>query len=106
MVVRIGQLTAKPRRVFFREWREHRDLTQDQLAELLGTNKSAVSKMETGKSRYNQSSLEAWGRALRCEPSALISRLPTEDDVDYLFRRASAERQRIVLDILKNAEPD
>lgn len=121
MVVRIGQKSARPRRTFFKEWREHRGLTQEQLAERLGTNKSGVSKIERGENRYNQSNLEAWADALQCEPSDLISRLPPRDvpgdhpappggsgtsgatDVRQLFEALNPEARRIVENILKSA---
>lgn len=109
MVVRIGQnRDSAPRRTFFKEWREFRRLSQDELAARLGTNKSAVSKMELGRNRYNQSSLEAWADALGCEPHELISRAPTDDDnapkpeaIWPLFARASKETKAIVERILR-----
>lgn len=109
MVVRIGQNREEPpRKTFFKEWRKFRGLSQDQLAARLGTNKSAVSKMELGTSRYNQSSLEAWAEALGCEPHELISRPPTDDDdapkpsvVWPLFARASKGTKVIVERILR-----
>lgn len=76
MVKRIGQDRAVMRKTYFREWREFRGLSQEALAEKLGTNKSGVSKIENGQNYYNQSSLEAWADALGCEPSDLISRPP------------------------------
>ena len=103
MVIRIGQKSARPRRTYFKEWREHRGLTQEQLAERLGTGKSAVSKMETGKSKYNQSSLEAWADALSCSPADLISRPPptgkeSEEEAlaDLLGNASPEERQKAV----------
>lgn len=105
MVVRIGQKSARPRRTFFQEWRKYRGLTQDQLAERLETTKSAISKMENGTSRYNQSSLEAWAQALSCEPADLISRPPPNDgapkSIEDLLRDASPAIKNAVITILK-----
>lgn len=75
MVVRIGQgRTLRP--IWFREWREDRGLTLEGLAALLGTGKSAVLKIETGESRYNQASLEALAEALQCYPEDLTAGPP------------------------------
>jgi transcriptional regulator with XRE-family HTH domain len=101
MVERIGQKSARLRKTYFREWREFRGLTQEQLAELLGTGKSAVSKMERGENKYNQYSLEAWADALNCEPSDLISRPPSQTDIRQLFESAPSGIKKIVEAILK-----
>jgi transcriptional regulator with XRE-family HTH domain len=107
MVVRIGQRLAQPRRTYFREWREFRGLTQEQVADRLGTSKSAVSKMERGQSRYNQSSLEAWANALSCEPSDLIARPPpSEGETDsgrlfHMIERAPPEERRRALAVIE-----
>jgi transcriptional regulator with XRE-family HTH domain len=76
VVARIGQRTTQRRRTYFKEWRAARGMTQEQLAKALGVDKSAVSKVETGRNLYNQSTLEAWADALGCEPGDLISRAP------------------------------
>ena len=83
-----------PRKTFFREWREFRGLSQEQLAEILGTNKSGVSKIENGLNKYNQSSLEAWADALTCEPADLISRAPPEPMAFPPGMTAKAPRHR------------
>ena len=63
---------------FLREWRKHRGLTQERLADLLGWNKGDVSNLERGARRYNQDQLEALADALRCEPADLIMRDPLQ----------------------------
>ncbi len=83
MVVRIGQRSARPRKTFFREWREFRALTQEQLADLLDTTKSSVSKLENGHVLFNQSSLYAWAEALRCEPADLLYRNPLDGETPW-----------------------
>jgi transcriptional regulator with XRE-family HTH domain len=67
---------AHPRH-FIREWRKHRQLTQAQLAERLGIDQSYVTKIETGKRRYDQMFLEAAALELRCSPADLIMRDPS-----------------------------
>lgn len=102
MVTRIGQRAAPRRKTFFKEWREHRGLTQEQLAERLGTNKSGVSKVETGVSGYSQSSLEAWAEALGCEPWDLLARNPqSKDSIQQLLERASPDVLSAVMTLIK-----
>lgn len=67
-------------RHFIRQWRKHRGLTQEQFAERIGVDKSYVSKIESGKRRYDQPFLEAAAEILRCEPADLIVRDPTDPE--------------------------
>jgi transcriptional regulator with XRE-family HTH domain len=64
-------------RFFLREWRQHRQLTQERLADRLGISKQHISDMERGRRQYNQAMLEAAAEALACEPADLIMRDPT-----------------------------
>jgi len=64
-------------RHFIKEWRKHRSLTQEQLAERIGIARSYLTKIERGTRRYDQPFLEAAADALRCEPADLIMRDPT-----------------------------
>ena len=65
---------------FIKEWRKHRGLTQDQLAERIGINRAYLSKIESGKRRYDQPFLEAAADVLRCDPADLIVRDPADPD--------------------------
>lgn len=67
-------------RHFIREWRQAKNLTQEQLAERIGITKSYLSKIETGKKRYDQPFLEAAAEALSCEPADLIVRNPEDPE--------------------------
>lgn len=66
-----------PPRHFIKEWRKHRGLTQEQLAERIGIARSYLTKIERGDRRYDQPFLEHAAYALRCEPGDLIVRDPT-----------------------------
>lgn len=68
------------RRHFIGEWRLHRDLTQEQLADELGTTKQTISRIENGVQPYSQDFLEACADALRCEPGDLITRDPKDPE--------------------------
>jgi transcriptional regulator with XRE-family HTH domain len=65
-------------RHFIREWRKHRGLTQDQLAERVGISRPQLSKIEKGKRKYDQAFLEAAAEELRCDPADLLVRNPLE----------------------------
>lgn len=67
-------------RHFFREWRKHRGLTQEQLAERIGIARSYLTKIERGDRRYDQYFLEAAADALRCDPGDLITRNPLDPE--------------------------
>jgi transcriptional regulator with XRE-family HTH domain len=70
--------TSQPRRHFIKEWRRYRGLTQEQLASRLDVDRTAISKIESGKQEYSQGFLEAAAYALRCEPADLIMRDPSQ----------------------------
>jgi transcriptional regulator with XRE-family HTH domain len=65
---------AQPPPHFLREWREHRDMTQDQLAERVGIDRSAISKIERGDKPLMENRLEAFARALRINIPQLYER--------------------------------
>lgn len=67
-------------RHFIREWRKFRGLNQEQLAERIGIGKPYVSKIETGKRRYDQPFLEAAAAALNCSVADLLVRDPTDPE--------------------------
>lgn len=93
-----GPATARGRRNFIREWRKHRDLTLEQLAEKVDMSASAISQIEVGRMGYSRDSLEKLADALSCEPGDLLSRPPgRDDDVAALLANVPAdERDRII----------
>ena len=46
-------------RTFLKEWREHRQLTQEQAADRLNISRALLSKIENAKSPYSQGFIEA-----------------------------------------------
>lgn len=75
-IKKIGKRT----RTFIRQWREYRELTQDQLASRLDMSKAQLSRIETGDQPYSQDFLEACAEALRTDPASLIMRNPEDPD--------------------------
>lgn len=96
MVTRIGPKSGQPFRVYFREWREARGLTQEQVAERLNTTKATVSRMENNRSQYNRGYVEALADALQVSPDQLF-RHPDTPSIDSLLEKVSPEdRARVV----------
>lgn len=79
MPPRIGNPTRR-RRHFIKEWREFRSLTQQQLADILKTTKTSISRIEDLKTGYTQDFLEACADALGTHAATLLSRAPTPAD--------------------------
>jgi transcriptional regulator with XRE-family HTH domain len=66
MVTRIGPKT--PVRLYISEWRFHRDdMSQEQLANRIGSTKSSISRWETGERDITAGALAAIAEALQCE---------------------------------------
>jgi transcriptional regulator with XRE-family HTH domain len=87
---------------YIREWRKHRHLTIDQLAERIGITKSYVSKIENGKRRYDQLFLEAAAEVLNCSPADLIIRDPTAPQPIWsIWDQVPEARRDVAIDMLK-----
>ena len=56
-----------------KELREKRDLSQEAVAERMGTIRGQVSKLESGKARLNDIWIDRLSKALACDPGELIS---------------------------------
>lgn len=97
MSLRFQKPGAERRRHFIKEWRKHRGLTMERLADRLEISKATLSRIESGRQPYTQDTLEALAEALSCEPADLIMRDPTAPGAIWsLWDRASpAQRQQI-----------
>jgi transcriptional regulator with XRE-family HTH domain len=65
---------------FIREWRKHRGLTLEQLAERIGMTHQNLGKVERFKVPYSQTVLERLADALRTDPASLIMRDPADPE--------------------------
>ncbi len=65
-------------RHFIKAYRKKKGLTQDQAAERIGITRSYLSKIESGKKRYDQPFLEAAAAVYGCAVADLISRHPDD----------------------------
>lgn len=64
---------------FIKEWRLHRNLTQEQAADRIGMSQGNYAKIEGNRVPYNQDFLELAAHAFRCEPADLIMRDPSSE---------------------------
>lgn len=91
-----------PQRHHIKEWRKFRQLTQEQLADRIGIDKSYLSKIENGKKRYDQPFLEAAAQALRCEPADLLIRNPLDPEgIWSIWDQLEPTARRQVVEIAK-----
>jgi transcriptional regulator with XRE-family HTH domain len=83
MPPRIGP--KRPLRLYLAQWREQRGLTQQQLADRLGTTDVTVSRWETGKRQPTLNVQAAIAEALDIHPLDLC-RHPDQPSADALLR--------------------
>ena len=99
-----------PPRHFIREWRKHRNLTMEQLAEIIGVTQGAISQLERGQTNYTQPMLEALADALHCRPYDLIMRTPEEAAADdwlaHFFRNRNIDELKRIKQMLNAAFPE
>lgn len=96
---RISKKVQRP--TFIRQWRKHRGLTLEQLAERVEMSAGALSLLERGISQYTQETLEALADALGTTPASLLNRDPAASDapwsiLDNLEKAPPEERRRII----------
>jgi transcriptional regulator with XRE-family HTH domain len=92
---RIGP--RRPRRVFLKEWREAKDLSQAKLAGRLGVTDVTVGRWERGEALLSTDVMGAIAEALDIEPQDLF-RLPSQPSADELLR---GQPQEIVEQAIK-----
>lgn len=60
-------------RTYLKEWRDFRDRKQNEVADLLEIAPSTLSRLEAGKTPYDQDILERLALVYGCDPEDLIS---------------------------------
>lgn len=63
-------------RIYLQDWRKHRGLSQETLAERAGVSPGLISQIENGLSAGSPESLEALAKALDCEVGELLDIRP------------------------------
>lgn len=83
------------RRIYLKEWREHRGYSQEKLAELTDRTIGNISKIERGLTDFTGTSLREFAIALECDELDILTRPPTEyENLWKLYGRASPEARR------------
>jgi transcriptional regulator with XRE-family HTH domain len=96
-------------RWYLAEWRQFRELTQEQLAERVGSSKGYISDLENSERRYNQDLLERFAKALDCKPWQLLidpSSIPTPypegvDPIANAVRKLPDDQRSVALRIIE-----
>ena len=88
---------------FLRAWRTFRGMTQDQLAEAVGTNANMIQYLETGERGLSAKWLRRLAPALATTPGLLLDHDPHELDSDVvdIWARAGARERRQLSEIAK-----
>ena len=86
------------RPTFIRQWREHREMTLEQLGEAIHMSHAQLGRIERGLQPYNQAMLEALAVELQTDVASLLMRDPSDPDAMWsLWDQAKpGERQMIV----------
>lgn len=79
----VARVADKPPH-FLREWREFREMTQDELAAAVGTSKSVISDMERGKLQLSPKWLRRFAPVLKVQPGHLLDYAPEDLDNDII----------------------
>lgn len=98
MIARIGP--RKPRRNYLAQYRKKAGLTQEQLAERVGTYKGQISNWENGNRSLSFDVLSALAEALDIEPMDIF-RDPERPSADELLRDAPPALHQQVIDMIK-----
>lgn len=88
------------RRTFFKEWRVHRGLSQEQLADRLETSVASISRIEKGTQPYTQDVLEALAEALMTDPASLLMRNPEDPEAMWSIWEQAKKGERQLIEEL------
>ncbi len=90
------------RRTFIREWRKHRGLTLERLAERLDMTASNLSMLERGQRGYTQETLEHAAQALQTDVASLLMRNPADPDAIWsIWDQAKPGERQTITEIAK-----
>ena len=92
-----------PERNFLRAWREHRRMTQAQLAEAIDTTGAVISLLESGDRRLSDKWLRRIGPVLGVGPGHLLDVDPENVGSDFLeiWSQIPEDRREQAMEVLK-----
>lgn len=90
------------RRTYIRQWREHRGLTQEQLAARIDMTPSHLSMLERGQRGYTQDTMEIIAEALQTDVASLLMRNPEDPEAIWsIWEQAKPGERKLIVDIAK-----
>lgn len=94
---------AQKAQLYLKEWRLHRQMTQEQLAERIGSSKGHVSLLERGLKGYSDTMLAALSAALVCQPWELLAIDPSnpQNEILKIWNHIPDERRALAAQTLK-----
>ena len=92
-----------PERNFLKAWREHRRMTQAQLAEAVDTNGAVISLLESGDRRLSDKWLRKLAPVLGTTPGHLLEHHPDDLSAEFLdvWSQIPEEQREQALDVLR-----
>lgn len=100
----MAKKTTKPSVNHLRAWREHRQMTQEQLAELVGTAGNVIGLLESGERGLSDKWLRKLAPHLGTTPGFLLDHHPEDIDAELLeaIMDVSSANKPQVLTILRS----
>ena len=95
----------KPYRHYLREWREASGLFQEELAAMVGSSPSVISRFETGERHMKIEMQFKLMAALRITPAQFFSP-PDQPSLDAIASRVTPERHAEIVKVVKALAPD
>lgn len=95
------------RRTFIRQWRDHRGLTLEQLADRVGGDlggftHASLSRIERGLQPYSQALLEAIADALMTDVPSLLTRDPEDPEgIWSIWDQAKPGERKMIVELAK-----
>lgn len=90
------------RRTFLRQWRQHRGLTLEQLADRLNMTASHLSMLERGHRAYTQDTMEAIADALQTDVASILMRDPSDpEQIWSIWEQAKPGQRKQIVDVMK-----
>jgi transcriptional regulator with XRE-family HTH domain len=96
-------MSKKPLPNHLRAWREFRQMTQEQLADAVGTTPAVISLLETGNRQLSLKWLQRFAKPLRTSPGFILDHDPNDLPTDILeiWATIPEETQPQALQILR-----
>jgi transcriptional regulator with XRE-family HTH domain len=107
-----ANMVEEKQRNYLRAWREFRELTQEQLADKVGTDKGVISLLESGARRLSDKWLRKLAPALNTTPGHLLDHDPNNMPTDILDiwskidDRDRAQAARVLSSFVKTGTSD